>query len=161
VRRLTYSGRKPHPVLVGALAVTLLYGAVAAWRHAKRPPGRWVGITDCSWRGAPLVTIRGGLRPIDSVAAVAHESVHVAECRRLGPLQYRWQTLFPASNLALETPAYCAGARSRVGLDHDTAFIRATIIEDMTAAMADVVDSSTIIASVARECPVFLPPVRP
>jgi hypothetical protein len=106
------------------------------------------------------VTIRPGLRPIDSIAAVAHESVHVAECRELGPIRYRWRTIFASSNLALETPAYCAGARSRVHSNRDTVFIRATIVEDMMAAMADVVDSATVVKALSNECPAFLPVIR-
>src|SRR3954469_24599674 len=149
--------RHAHPVLLGLLALTLLYGWVAIWKRANRPPGRWVGITDCAWRGTPRVTIRPGLRRVDSIAAVAHESVHVDECQRLGPLRYRWNTMFAASNLALETPAYCAGARSRIALNHDTAFIRATIVEDMMAAMGDVVDSGRVISALRRQCPGFLP----
>jgi hypothetical protein len=149
--------RRPHPILLAVLALTLLYGSIATWRRANRPPGRWVGITNCAWKGSPRVTIRAGLRRVDSIAAMAHESVHVAECRDLGPLRYRWNTMFAESNLALETPAYCAGGRSRISLNHDTAFIRATIIEDMMAAMGDVVDSGRVIRAVRAECPAFLP----
>lgn len=96
------------------------------------------------------------MRRIDSLAVVAHELVHVAECEQLGPVRYRWRTMFAASNLALETPAYCAGARERVRLNGDTAFVRMTTALDMIAAMGDVIDSATIVRSIAAECPAFL-----
>ena len=54
-----------------------------------------------------------------------------------------WLCMFAASNLALETPAYCAGARVRARLG-DTAFVRATILIDMLAAMSDATDSVAI-----------------
>lgn len=150
------SSRRPRPILLALLAIALFYGLIATWRRIHRPAGRWVGYTDCAWLGAPRITVRGGLRPIDSLAVVAHESVHVAECEQLGPVRYRWRTMFAASNLALETPAYCAGARVRARLG-DTAFVRATILIDMLAAMSDATDSVAIARAVAASCPEFLP----
>lgn len=146
--------RRPHPILLALLVLTLIYGSVATWRRITRP-GRWVGYTDCAWRGKPRVVVRGGLRPFDSLAVVAHESVHAAQCERLGPIRYRWRTLFASTNLGLETPAYCAGARTRARLTGDTAFVRMTIPLDMIAAMGDAIDSATIVRSIAAECPVF------
>ena len=156
VRLTRRSSRRPRPILLLLLGVVVVYGSVATWRRAHRPGGRWVGYTECAWFGAPRITVRGGLRPIDSLAVVAHESVHVAECAQLGPLRYRWQTMFAASNLALETPAYCAGGRVRAR-SGDTAFVRATIGDDMLSAMADVIDSAEVVRSIAAECPEFLP----
>lgn len=94
---------------------------------------------------------------MDSLAVVAHESVHAAQCVRLGPIQYRWRTLFPKSNLELETPAYCAGASVRSRISGDTAFVRATIPIDMIAAMGDVVDSLAIVHALESTCPQFAP----
>lgn len=148
------SGR-PRPILLVLLAIAVVYGSVVTWRRVTRP-GRWVGYTDCSWRGKPRVVVRSGLRPIDSLAVAAHESVHAAECEELGPIRYRWRTLFASSNLALETPAYCAGARVRARLNGDTAFVRMTIPIDMIAAMGDVIDSATIVRSIAKSCPEFV-----
>ena len=152
------SARRPHPILLGLLAITVIYGGAALWGRLHRQPGRWVGYTDCAWRGKPRIVIRGGLKRIDSLAVVAHESVHAAECEQLGPIRYRWQTLFAASNLALETPAYCAGARVRARLSGDTSFVRLTIPIDMIAAMGDVVDSATIVKNLTRLCPEFVGP---
>jgi hypothetical protein len=149
--------RRPHPLLLLLLAATIVYGSVAAWRRMNRQPGRWVGYTECSWRGRPRIVVWSGLRRIDSLAVIAHESVHVAECEQLGPVRYRWRTMFAASNLALETPAYCAGARERARLNGDTAFLRMTTAPDMIAAMGDVIDSATIVRSIAANCPEFLP----
>lgn len=103
------------------------------------------------------MVIWSGMRRIDSLAVLAHELVHVAECEELGPLRYRWRTMSAASNLALETPAYCAGARERARLNGDTAFLRMTTAQDMIAAMGDVIDSMTIVRSIAANCPEFLP----
>jgi hypothetical protein len=147
------SRARPHPFLLAALAITLVYGGVAAWKRANRPPGRWVGITNCTWTTPPTITIRPGLRPIDSIATFAHESVHAAACKELGPLRYRWATLRAKSNLALEVPAYCAGARSRMRQNGDTMFVRITMPIDMMAAMGDDIDSATIARSIAESCP--------
>lgn len=154
---MTGRQRGPRPLLLIALAVAVCFGSLAAWRSAHRPPGHWVGITDCSWRGAPRVTIRPGMRREDSVAAAAHESVHVAECSRLGPFRYRWNTLFAASNLALETPAYCAGERTRIRTPRDSSYARQAVIDNMMSAMSDRVDSLTMVAALRRECPELLP----
>lgn len=148
--------RRPHPVLLALLVVTVIYGGVAIWGRLHRQPGRWVGYTDCAWRGKPRVVVRSGLKRIDSLAVVAHESVHAAQCEQLGPIRYRWRTVFASSNLALETPAYCAGARVRAASSGDTAFVRITIPIDMIAAMGDVVDSATIMRSLRSTCPALV-----
>lgn len=149
--------RRPHPALVALLLVTIVYGSVMTWRRMTRPAGRWVGYTECAWRGSPRITIRPGLRRTDSLATFAHESVHAAQCAELGPVRYRWRTLFAQSNLALEAPAYCAGARSRVERSRDTSFERQTIPIDMIAAMGDGLDSATIVRSLVANCPQFAP----
>src|SRR3954468_1937018 len=147
--------RRPHPVLLVVLALTLVYGSIATWRRAHRPAGRWVGVTSCEWFGEPRITIRPGLRPAAAAGAAAHEAVHAAQCRQLGPARYRWRTMFAASNLALEAPAYCAGARARVRITGDSAFERTTIPIDMLAAMGDVVDSVAIMRALGASCPEF------
>ena len=107
------------------------------------------------------------MRPVSSERAslsapglqpTGEEKDHAAECEQLGPIRYRWQTLFAASNLALETPAYCAGARVRASLSGDTNFVRMTIPIDMIAAMGDVIDSATIVNDLVRVCPEFVGP---
>jgi hypothetical protein len=135
------------------LAIVAAYGAVATWRRINRPGGRWVGRTDCAWFGEPTVTIRPGLARVESIATVAHERVHVEECRDLGPARYRWNTLFAASNLALESPAYCAAGHVRIASGWSPALVRETILGDMMAAMSDVADSGAIRQSLARRCP--------
>lgn len=130
-----------------------MYASIATWRRANRPGGRWVGVTHCSWRGEPRVTIRPGLARVESIATVAHESVHVEECRSLGPVRYRWNTLFASSNLALETPAYCAAARVRLQHGWALTTVRQTVMQDMMSAMADVVDTAAVRRSLAFACP--------
>jgi hypothetical protein len=149
--------RRAHPVLVGALVVTLAYGSVALWKRANRPGGRWVGQTHCSWIGQPRVTILPGLQRVESLATVSHESVHVTECRRLGPAAYRWNTLFAKSNLALEAPAYCAAARVRARNGWALNTIRESLVVDMLAAMGDEVDSASIARSLRSHCREFAP----
>jgi hypothetical protein len=77
----------------------------------------------------------------------------VAECDSLGPVRYRWNTIFAASNLALETPAYCAAARVRLKSGWSLATVRSTVLEDMQAAMGDQLNSATIRAALDRGCP--------
>lgn len=156
--RLPRVTRRPHPALLVLLAITIVFGSVATWRRMSRPGGRWVGYTQCAWRGKPRIVVRAGLRPVESLGVVAHESVHAAQCDSLGPIRYRWNTIFAASNLALETPAYCAGARARTRLTGDTAFDRTTIPINMLAAMGDEVDSATIHASLVATCREFAAP---
>jgi hypothetical protein len=144
--------RRTRPIFLVALALVILYAGVATWRRANRPGGRWVGQTHCAWIGEPRVTIRPGLARSESIATVAHESVHVAECRALGPVRYRWNTLFAASNLALEIPAYCAAARTRLSHGWSLATVRSTVFDDMRAAMADAVDSTTMHRAIAAGC---------
>lgn len=97
--------------------------------------------------------IRPGLARVESIATVAHESVHVAECRALGPARYRWNTMFAASNLALEAPAYCAAARVRLKQGWSLNTVRRTVLDDMLAAMADGVDSTAISSVLGKSCP--------
>lgn len=154
---MKYAAGRPRPVFLLLLVAVALYGSIAAWRRVNRPPGRWIGVTHCSWIGRPTVTIRSGIKPQDSVGAVAHESVHVAECERLGPVGYRWNTVRASTRLALETPAYCAGSRARVRVTRDTFFERATILEDMMSDLADQMDTAEVIAALRKECADLLP----
>jgi hypothetical protein len=148
--------QRPRPLLLVALAFVAVYGAVTSWQRVTRP-GRWVGITHCSWVGEPRVIIRPGLARVESIATVAHESVHVASCRDLGPVRYRWNTLFASSNLALEVPAYCAAARTRAQMGWHINAIRTTVFTDMMSAMGDATDSATIHRALVSSCPEFAP----
>jgi hypothetical protein len=98
------------------------------------------------------VEIIPGLARTESIAAVAHESVHVAECDSLGPVRYRWNTVFAASNLALEVPAYCAAARVRLRNGWSLNTVRSTVLDDMRAAMGDQLDSSTMYRALTAAC---------
>jgi hypothetical protein len=144
--------RRPRPILLAALAIAALYASVATWERAHRPAGRWVGRTNCSWRGDPVVEIRSGLARSESIATVAHESVHVVECRSLGPVRYRWNTIFASSNLALELPAYCAAARVRLASGWSLNTVRSTVLDDMRAAMGDQLDSARLEGALMEGC---------
>lgn len=145
--------KRIRPLLLIILVVVAAYGGVVTWRRAHRPGGRWVGRTHCSWRGAPRVEIIPGLARTESIATVAHESVHVAECDSLGPVRYRWNTVFASSNLALEVPAYCAAARVRRQNGWSINTVKFTILGDMLAAMGDQLDSATIHHQLTAGCP--------
>jgi hypothetical protein len=112
-----------------------------------------VGRTHCSWIGKPRIEVTSGLARTESIATVAHEMVHVAECDSLGPVRYRWNTVFTASNLALEAPAYCASARVRLKNGWLLQTARSTAVDDMRSAMADQLDSATIHRALAQACP--------
>lgn len=145
--------KRTRPGFLVALAIIGIFGAVTVWKRAHRPGGRWVGRTHCSWIGEPRVTIRPGLALVESIATVAHENVHISECRRLGPFRYRLSTLGAQSNLYLEAPAYCAAARVRRRNGWSLATVRYTIMTDMLAAMGDQLDSATIQRAFTESCP--------
>jgi hypothetical protein len=111
-----------------------------------------VGRTHCSWIGKPTIELTPGLARTESIATMAHELVHVWECDSLGPVRYRWNTLFPANNLALEVPAYCAAARVRLKSGWLLPTVRATVLGDMHAAMGDQLDSGIIHRAIAAGC---------
>ena len=77
----------------------------------------------------------------------------MAECRALGPVRYRWSTLFAASNLALEVPAYCAAARVRLRDGWYLSTVKSTVLGDMRAAMGDQIDSVDLHRALIKECP--------
>ena len=144
---------RPHAALLLALAIVAGYASIATWQRLHRPGGRWVGRTHCAWFGQPRVEIRSGLAQVESIATVAHESVHVAECLDLGPLRYRWNTVIPSKNLSLEIPAYCAAARVRLASGWHPSTVKSTVLGDMQAAMADQLDSVAIHRALMAQCP--------
>jgi hypothetical protein len=144
---------RTRPGFLVALAIIGIFGVISTWKRAHRLPGRWVGRTHCSWRGAPRVEIIPGLARSESLAAVAHEAVHVDECKDLGPTRYRWNTLFASSNLGLEAPAYCASARVRLASGWSIPTTRSTVLDDMIAAMGDQLDSATLHRALTEKCP--------
>lgn len=145
--------KRARPGFLVALTIIALFGIVSGWRRAHRPPGRVVGRTHCSWIGEPRIELTPGLARTESIATLAHERVHVAECDSLGPLRYRWNTIFASSNLALEAPAYCASAHVRLQSGWLLSTTKFTILGDMQAAMGDQLDSITIHRALAMVCP--------
>jgi hypothetical protein len=144
---------RARPGFLVALAIIAIFGIVSGWRRAHRAPGRVVGRTHCSWIGKPRVELTPGLAQTESIATMAHEQVHVAECDSLGPMRYRWNTVFAASNLSLEAPAYCAAARIRLKSGWSMNTVRSTVLGDMLAAMGDQLDSVTIHRAMMHACP--------
>ncbi len=145
--------RRARPGFLVALTVIAVFGIVIEWRRAHRPPGRVVGRTHCSWIGKPRIELTPGLARTESIATLAHEQVHAAECDSLGPVRFRWNTIFAASNLALEAPAYCAAARVRLKSGWLLITTRSTVLGDMQAAMGDQLDSVTIHRALVQACP--------
>ena len=144
---------RARPGFLVALTIIAVFGIVSAWRRAHRPPGRVVGRTHCSWIGEPRVELTPGLAQTESIATMAHEQVHVAECDSLGPVRYRWNTIFAVRNLSLEAPAYCAAARVRLRSGWLLPTTKSTVLGDMQAAMGDKLDSATIHRALALACP--------
>jgi hypothetical protein len=144
---------RTRPGFLVALAIIGVFGGVSTWQRAHRLPGRWVGRTHCSWRGVARVEVIPGLTRVESIAAVTHESVHVEECAALGPVRYRWNTVFASSNLVLEAPAYCASARVRLANGWSVQTVKSTTLDDMRAAMGDQLDSAALYRGIVRVCP--------
>ena len=144
---------RARPGFLAAPTIVALFGGVSQWRRAHRPGGRVVGRTHCSWVGKPRIVLTPGLARTESIATVAHEQVHAAECDSLGPVRYRWNTMFAASNLALEAPAYCAAARVRLKSGWSINTVKTTVLGDMRAAMGDQLDSTSIHREMVRSCP--------
>jgi hypothetical protein len=154
---MRYLSTVPRPATVRLVVLVILLCAVGAYgfvtaRERSSRQSRWVGLTECGWTGSAVVSIRAGLRRNDSLAAVAHERVHASQCDSLGPLRYRLNNLFIADKLALELPAYCAGARERLRLSGDTTFVRMTTILDLLAAAGPDADSAAVAAALTLAC---------
>jgi hypothetical protein len=144
---------RTRPGFLVALTIIAMFGVVSAWRRAHRPAGRVVGRPHCSWIGDPRIELTPGLARTESLATLAHEQVHAAECDSLGPVGYRWNTLFASSNLALEAPAYCAAARVRLKSGWSVNTARFTLLTDILAGMSDQLDSTAIHRAMTDACP--------
>lgn len=90
--------------------------------------------TECPFRGKPRVTVTSLVAPDDTFPVRLHEEVHATQCRQLGPLRYRLRNLTSRGKLALEAPAYCAGARARISRGMNAAAVRERVVDDATAA---------------------------
>jgi hypothetical protein len=138
--------------------VVVLVGATV-WGFAAIPEN-WnretevLAITTCPFRGEPVTRVSPGLSPQEMAHVAAHEAVHAAQCRALGPIKYRIRNL--TSKIELEAPAYCAGAAVRLGLGMDTAEVRTRLIDDALEALRRSADSAKVIGALEAACPAIL-----
>jgi hypothetical protein len=143
----------------GALAIALVlviaWWGVDAWRRANRET-LVLATTTCPFSGEPVITISRDVVPIDATPVLVHEEVHAAQCRSLGPWRYRWENLSGSGKLALEAPAYCAGAMVRIHMGQDSARVRVRLIENAYEALGGLADSATIRRSLQQACPAIM-----
>jgi hypothetical protein len=135
-----------------ALAAAVVWGSITAWQRATRET-MVLATTTCPFRGEPVITISTAVVSIDSAPVRAHEEVHAAQCRSLGPLKYRWTNLRGAGKLGLEAPAYCAAAAVRIQMGQDSGRVRLRLIENVLESLEGLADSATIRRSLQASCP--------
>lgn len=137
---------------IAALAVILVivfvYRLIGVQRH-----GESLAYTECPFRGEPRVTLSSAVAAQDTQPVRVHEEMHASQCRQLGPLRYRLENLTTRGKLALEAPAYCAGARTRLALRVDSAVVRERLFDDATAAFHGSADPTTVRAALRLSCP--------
>jgi hypothetical protein len=146
------SRRRARPLLLGALALVAAWGALSVWQRSNRET-LVLATTSCPFRGEPQIVIASVVVAADSEPVRAHEEVHAAQCRELGPWRYRWTNLRGAGKLGLEAPAYCAAASVRMRAGQDSANVRIRLIENAFEALGDLADSTTIRRSLQAACP--------
>jgi hypothetical protein len=134
------------------LVIAVAWWGVDAWRRANRET-LVLATTTCPFRGEPVITLSRDLVPIDSAPVLAHEQVHAAQCRSLGPWRYRWENLSGSGKLALEAPAYCAGASARLRAGQDSLRVRVRLIENAYEALGGLADSAAIQRALHAACP--------
>lgn len=111
-----------------------------------------LGETVCPLTGPPQVTIASSVVPADTAPVRAHEAVHAEQCRQLGPWRYRYANLTAAGRLALEAPAYCAGAEARLRQGEDSSRVARRLRDDIVEAMRGVADSAAVVAALRNSC---------
>lgn len=144
--------RPPRPLYIACLVVALLLGARAAWLESHRA-ARTIASTTCPFFGPPVVEMVSDMQPFDTMPARAHEDVHAAQCRELGPIRYRLRNLTAAGRLRAEAPAFCAAAVARLRVDPDTAYANDRLHTDMIEGLSHVADSVAIKQSLMVACP--------
>lgn len=144
--------RRARMFLFVLLAIAVAWWGVDSWRRAHRET-LILATTTCPFRGEPVITLSPDVVPIDVTPVLAHEEVHAAQCKSLGPWRYRRENLSGAGKLALEAPAYCAGALVRLRMGQDSARVRVRLIENAYEALGGLADSATIRRSLQAACP--------
>ena len=144
--------RRVRPAYLIALTVVLALGGRVAWLHSQRA-ARTIATTTCPFFGPPRVTIVADLQPWDTMPTRAHENVHAAQCRDLGPVRYRLRNLTTAGKLSMEAPAFCAAASARLRVDPDSEYASDRLHTDMIEGLSNVADSATIKRALMSACP--------
>ena len=136
-----------------ALLTCLALIAVAILVRQRKAAADVLASTTCPFRGTPVVVVRPGLAPADTLPVRVHEEVHRAQCTRLGPVRYRIINLTGSGTLSLEVPAYCAAAAARIRSGWTQRAALERLHDDIYAAMSGRVDSSRIASALRRDCP--------
>lgn len=140
-----------NPLLLVALAIAAgWYVPRMLLLHETRAEA--LAYTDCPWRSPARVTLTSRVIGDDSLAVLAHETVHARQCAELGPLRYRLRNLTAKGRLSLEAPAYCASARERVRLGYSAGRVRERLVDDAVAAFHGSLDEATVIAAIRSRC---------
>ena len=137
---------------IAALAVILVMVLVYRLMGVQRF-GEALAYTECPFKGEPRVALSSAVAAEDTQPVRVHEEVHASQCRRLGPFRYRLENLTTRGKLALEAPAYCAGAKTRLALRVDSAVVRERLIDDATAAFKGSADPTAVRAALRVACP--------
>jgi hypothetical protein len=136
------------------LVLVLTFVIVVAGRLMRTEPHmEALGYTECPFRGEPRVTVTANVAAEDTLPVRMHEEVHAAQCRELGTLEYRLKNFTTHGKLALEAPAYCAGARARLAQGMDSALVRERLIDDATASFKGAADPLAVREVLRLACP--------
>jgi hypothetical protein len=135
---------------IATLVGVAIWG-VSAMRANARRQTEVLAVTTCPWRGEPVTRINANLSAEEAAHVTAHESIHAQQCRLLGPFQYRLRNL--TSKLALEAPAYCAGAKVHLAFGMDTIATRTRLVDDAVEALRGTADSASIVDALHDACP--------
>jgi hypothetical protein len=140
-----------------ALLIVGGWGTLTTYQRATRNT-QILGETTCPFTGVPQVTIAASVVPADTAPVRAHEAVHAEQCRTLGPWRYRYANLTSEGKLALEAPAYCAGAESRLRQGEDAKRVARRLRDDTVESMRGIVDSASVIIALLKTCGRLLGP---
>ena len=140
-----------NPLILVALAVAIGW-YIPSMLSLADTRAEALAYTDCPWRGPARVTITANVTRADSLPVLAHERVHAAQCRSLGPLRYRLRNLRARGRMSLEAPAYCAGATERVRLGQDRRYVSERLRDDALAAFAGTLDSAEVLGMLRAAC---------
>jgi hypothetical protein len=141
------------PVFVIALVAIGAWGGRVAWVR-QTSAARVFAYTTCPlFGGPPNVVMKNDIPFYDTLVTRVHEEVHAAQCREMGPIKYRLNSLTDAGKMKVETPAYCAAAIARLLVDADSEYVSDRVHTDMIEGMREYADSETVKSALMKECP--------